>query len=155
MRTEQSLATAIDAKACASTYAVFSVMFGLLVMLGIAVAIKSPGTWQVAAIPGGMLVAFLLWARAFRLTIAGEVLSYRSLFGGTRSIRLADVETAETKLAPLKYPVTQLIVTPKAATGQPPIIINMKVFSKQDLHRVFDVLGPRLKVRRTSLFATR
>ena len=128
-------------------------MFGPLVMLGIAVAIESPATWQVAAISGGVLVAFWVWARAFRLSVAGEVLAYRSLFGGTRSIPLADVDMAETKLATNKYPFMQLVVTPKAETGQPPIIINMKVFSKHDLDRVFDLLGPGLKSHRTALIA--
>ncbi len=146
---------AIDARASAHLYTVFGVIIGMPLLGGLVVFIRSPSNWQGLALMAGASVIFLTWAGRFRLMVRKDVLHYRTLFGGTRSIELADIDKAETKVrAPgASGPMVGLILTPRPLAQVKPIVINMKVFSKQDLNRLFEVLGPRLVGhRRTTVF---
>lgn len=144
----------LDARACASTYVMICGVFGFLFAMGIVAGLGPRGDGRITIATAATFILSILWVWAFRLVIADEVISYRSLFGGTRSISLADIEKAATELnlrSGLRPPM-QLIVYP--ANGERPIRINMKVFSRDDLGQVFDFLGPKLKSsRRISLFS--
>jgi hypothetical protein len=82
---------------------------------------------------------------------SGTRVSYRSLLTGTKTLRLDEIEKAEIKIATTvkSGPVYRLILRPESFTEKKSIVINMKVFSKADLKRVFDFLGSKLKTERT------
>ena len=68
-----------------------------------------------------------------------------------------EISKAEIKIATTENfgPVYRLILWPESFAEKKSIVINMKVFSKTDLNRVFDFLGPKLQTeRRFSLTST-
>jgi hypothetical protein len=71
---------------------------------------------------------------------------YRTLFGGTHELPLADVQSAEFEMGRLKYtdrfrPPFRLVLKPKPHAGHRPITINLKVFRPDELRRLFDLLN--------------
>jgi hypothetical protein len=66
------------------------------------------------------------------------------------TLRLNEIEKAEIKIATTEKfgPFYRLILWPESFTQKKSIVINMKIFSKADLNRVFDFLGPKLKTER-------
>ncbi|MDQ3280171.1 MAG: hypothetical protein M3Q69_02020 [Acidobacteriota bacterium] len=77
---------------------------------------------------------FLMWVRAFRLTYSDTGLQYRTLFGGTRKILIADVSFAEIELGVHGYsdrflPTARLVIHHRDASEKP-LVVNLKVFSR-------------------------
>lgn len=143
---------ALSVRACLSTYAVLAGIFGLLLVFCLALALAKParGAWQSVAIVAAVFTYVIVWIAAFRLKVADGILSYRSLFGGVRSLGLDEIQLAEIKIDfERKFgPPLGLLITPRSGCQKPKILVNMKVFGKEDLHKLFDILGPALKGNR-------
>lgn len=136
----------LTARASLSTYLVFSSILAPLFVLVAIATIKSPQSWSVVVIVGLVAAGCGVWIRSFRLVVSDETLVYRSLFGGTRSIQLSEIGKAETKLASSDAlgPFMQLRIIPKHGLRRRPIVVNMKVFSRNDLRALFEILGPKM-----------
>lgn len=92
-----------------------------------------------------MLVLVVLWLRSIRLRVANGELCYRTLFW-TRRINLSDIEKAETRLfGTSKGKYRALVIYPRAEKAQKPMRVNIKVFSREDLGRLFDLLSPKFQ----------
>jgi len=137
------------AYAAKSTFVVFGSVFGAALLMAIDSTIKAPRSWPALLIIASMFVGFMAWVSAFRLSLREGVVKYRSLFGGVRTILLSDIERAEYRYAPEAAfgPFAQLVLTPSPNAGRP-VVINMKVFSRADLERLFEILGPKLITKR-------
>lgn len=136
----------LDARADRSGYLALGGIFFALMLFGLYVAIRTPAhDWNFVYVPAGMLVLVVLWLRSIRLRVADGELCYRTLFG-TRRINLADIEKAETRLIRTgKGAHRDLIIYPRAEKMQKPMRVNIKVFSREDLGRLFDLLGPKFQ----------
>jgi hypothetical protein len=97
----------------------------------------------------GAVVAFLslVWIRSFRLELTPTELRYRSLFGGSRKVALADIERAEIEIGARTprdrfRPQCRLVVVGR---GEPrPIVVNLKVFPFEPLKDVCAAVGATL-----------
>jgi hypothetical protein len=112
-------------------------------------------SWSAAALFFAPVVLGVAWLWSFQLAIVDDVLTYRTLFGGTRSIALPDIQVAKTAFTIARRgPFARLALQPKDKTHDP-LVINMKVFCSKDLQTLFDLLGPILQSRRTGLLRSR
>ena len=138
--------TELDARADRSGYLVLGGIFFALTLFGLYVAIRTPAhDWNFVYVPAGMLALVVLWLRSIRLRVADGELCYRTLFW-TRRINLSDIEKAETRLLRTgKGPYRVLLIYPRAEKLQKPMRVNIKVFSREDLGRLFDLLGPKFQ----------
>ena len=124
-------------KACASTYVVFGVMLGVPLLVSLAVALLNGSSWSALAAVLFALALTFVWIASFKLVIANEVISYRTLFTGTRSVALAEIERCyletgyERGQDPMKPPI-RLVIRPRQSTGKKPISVNLKVLSRSD-----------------------
>ena len=102
------------------------------------------------------LAVSLFWVELFRISIDGGTISYRSLLGGTRKLTLNEIEKAEISfdVSGRVSPVYKLILWPQPLAQKTPAVINMKVFGKADLNRLFDFLGPKLTSERRFTLTT-
>jgi hypothetical protein len=93
--------------------------------------------------PALILLAFL-WISRFEILVSDSQLSYRTLFGGTRSLQLSQIESARTEIAlgRLLGPLYRLIITPEDGTTV--VVINMKIFSRNDLQKLFAILHSKV-----------
>lgn len=130
-------------RACLSAYVVLGLIFGFLtLMTGIA-----------AHAQNNMLLPFLVcavawffsivWLVSFRVGVSTNSLSYRSLFGGNRVLRLADIRSIIRESGVRQYgdrfrPFVRLVVT-TVSDGQR-IDINLKVFSTRDIQMLIQGL---------------
>jgi hypothetical protein len=142
-------------RACSSTYAILGGIPLVLDCIWLDFALQGEmSAWWAVAILSITLVFAILWVSRFLISISGETLSYRSLFAGTRSLRFTEIQSAEIN-ADIEFetherfaPLFKLILWPEPFSGKKPLIINMKVFGRQDLTRVLDLLGPKLRTGR-------
>jgi len=136
----------VDARASLRSYLTLGSIFLLLALFGLFVAIKAPiHDWNFVYIPTAIGLGVVLWLRTIRLTIADGELSYHTLFG-IRSIRLTDIEKAETQLiGTSKGQYRALMVYPYPEKMQKPMRVNIGAFSREDLGRVFHLLSPKFK----------
>lgn len=135
------------ARACASTYAILGGIWTFMLVLVIYSARRdSKDAWQMISVLGCILLFILLWVGSFRISILGDTISYNSLWGGTRSLHLSEIEKAQIKIdAAEKFGAFYRLILWPESSALSPIVINMKVFGKPDLNRVFDFLGPKLE----------
>src|ERR1700739_1498373 len=83
-------------RACSSTYAILGGIPLVLDCIWRDFAWRGEkSAWWAVAILSITLVFSILWVMRFGMSISGETLSYRSLFGGTRSLRLTEIKSAE------------------------------------------------------------
>src|SRR5437879_10055589 len=88
----------LDARACKSSYVVLGVIFGFLFVMGIWQATVPGGDWRLTLLTGTAFFLTMLWVGTIRIQYSEGRLSYRTLFTGTRSVLLGDIESVETKL---------------------------------------------------------
>jgi hypothetical protein len=138
----------LRARATISTYIVFALLCLPFTLPVIKVAnqtlayhrIEVPSDLFVMLVFPALIVLAFLWVSRFQILVSDSQLSYRTLFGGTRSLQLSQIVSARTEISPgrLLGPFYRLIITPK--DGTPLIVINMKIFSRNDLQELFAIL---------------
>lgn len=150
MKTETSVAPErLDARACASSYIVLGVIFGSIFGFGVWQTTVPGGDWRVAVVTGAAFFLIMLWVGTIRIQYSNGQLSYYTLFAGTQSIPLSDIESAETKvMSSSKGSSMVLLIHLRGEKSQKPIVIKIKLFSNEDVGRLFDLLGPKFKSSR-------
>jgi hypothetical protein len=139
----------LDARACTSSYVVLGVIFGFIFSLGIWQATVPGGDWRFTLVTGAAFLLTMLWVGTIRIQYSNGQLSYHTLFTGTRSIPLAEIESAETKvISSSKGSSMVLLIHLRGEKAQKAIAIKIKLFSKEDVGRLFDLLGPKFKSSR-------
>ena len=136
-------------RASVSTYVVFGLMWGAL-LAGLILIPRNPGYWGVVALS---LLGFTLsfaWIASLKLVIANEFMSYRTLFTGTRSFALSEIECSDLAIGyesvseHFKPPI-RLVIRPHQSTGKKPINVNLKVLNKSDIARLMKILGSQVE----------
>ena len=135
-------------RASASTYVVFGLIWGVLLVPSLALLTQNAGYLSVVALSLLGLTLSFVWIASLKLVVANGFISYRTLFTGTRSFALSEIERSdlavgyETFWDRFKPPIS-LVIQPQQSTGKKPISLNLKVFSKPDVLWVMKVLGPQ------------
>lgn len=139
----------LDARACASSYAILGSIFGFIFILAIWQATAPGGDWRITLLAGAAFILTMLWVATIRIQYSDGALSYYTLFSGKRTVPLSEVESAETKvISSGKGSTRVLLVHLRGEKAQRPMAIKIKLFSKEDVGRLFDILGPKLKSSR-------
>jgi len=95
---------------------------------------------------GTAFTVTMLWVATIRIQYSDGILSYYTLFSGTRIIPLSEIESAETKvISNGKGSTIVLLIHLRGESVQKPVVVKIKPFSKEDVGRLFDVLGPKFK----------
>jgi hypothetical protein len=104
--------------------------------------------WPFALLACAVLSGVLSYLGYFRITVRDGTLSYRTLWRGTRTIRLADIKEArvDVKLlaTPPRRPPYALFLEPLPGTGKEPLVINIKFLSREDLRKLMEILGDKV-----------
>ena len=80
-------------RACRSTYVLMMGLAGLPVWMGPFI-FRAPGAPPFIALGVVMLGVAFLWVHAFEVLLTSDSISYRTLWRGTRTFRLSDIERA-------------------------------------------------------------
>lgn len=100
--------------------------------------------WSPAIIVGCCALFFVLWWRAFLLTLEDGVLSYRTLFGGTKKIKVSEISRLQRNfdLGGGNRPTVRMEVY-GAHEGKPfEVDINIKVFPLEPVKALFASIDP-------------
>jgi hypothetical protein len=104
--------------------------------------------WPIALLVYAIFVGVLLYLSSLRITVRDGLLSYRSLFRGTHSIKLSDIRQARVDVRLLTIPSGRppyaLFIEPLPTADVKPFVINMKLFSRENLRTLFDLLGDKV-----------
>ncbi|HEY0159836.1 MAG TPA: hypothetical protein VGF28_21300 [Thermoanaerobaculia bacterium] len=97
----------------------------------------------------GTVVFLVSWMSAYELTYSRDGIRYRSLFGGRRSLAIADVDHARIDIGVFTYtdrfkPTTRLVVEGRDG---PALVINLKVFRKDCVEGLIAVLDDAAVLR--------
>jgi len=95
---------------------------------------------------GAAFLLTMLWVATIRIQYSDGNLSYHTLFTGTRSIPLSEIESAETKVVSSSRGSSMVLLIHRLGEeSQKPMVIKIKLFSKDDVGRLLDLLGPKFK----------
>lgn len=137
-------------RAARATYVVAGVLAAVLLLLAVMAVAARPSdrsSWEAASFIAALVALVLAWIRAFRIEFHDGVMRYRSLFGGSRPIRLTDIQSAEVevgvKRARISFrPTFRLVVRTRPGTGERrELVINLKVFSLPDVEALMRLCG--------------
>lgn len=136
----------LDARACASSYAILGSIFGLIFISSIIMATIPGGDWKLPLLTGVVFALTMLWVATIRIQYSDGLLSYYTLFSGKRTVPLSEIDSAETKVISTgKGGSTIVLLVRLQGEVQKPLAIKIKLFSKEDVGRLFDLLGPKFK----------
>ena len=132
--------------AATSTFVIFACMGLWIPCLAVVTALRTGKAWDMAAWGLAATAFLVLWVSAFKIEISSGVLSYRTLFGGSRSLPISAIDSAEWAMRPDAPfgPLVQLRLN-SGNSGARPLVINAKVFARADLDRLIKILGPKVK----------
>ena len=90
------------------------------------------------------------WLIFYRIELSNESISYRTIWklGRTTSLTFSEINKAEIKIGVFKYtdrfkPTVRLELKPKPGVKKLPIIINLKVFSENDMKKLLNILDSK------------
>lgn len=119
-------------------------IFGVLVIVAVWSYLKNPAGRD------GLIIATVFWFlvqayfASFRIVLTPEALTYRQLYFQSRTLEWSEIECAEMCVRILEgsmnRPPIALILTPRPESGKEPIEINAKVFTRQAIKRVEDLV---------------
>lgn len=121
-----------------------------LVMALYAFLFVDPTTWPLALFFFLLFLAGAAGIARFKIVIEGESLTYRSLLAGPHSLNLSEIFQAVVDVRFFKknqfskHPPFALIVEPKSGIYKKPILINMKMFGRDDLKALLEFLGDKV-----------
>jgi hypothetical protein len=137
---------ALRSGAARSTFVIFACMSLWIPPLFVFAALRTGNGWREAAWGLAAPAFLVLWVSAFKVDMSRGVLSYRTLFRGSRSLPISAIESAEWAMrsdAPFG-PLVQLRLNSENS-GARPLVINAKVFARADLDRLIEILRPKVK----------
>ena len=136
----------VDARAGLRSYLILGSLLLVPTLLGLTVAVRTGShDWNLFYVAGGLETFVLLWLRSLRLRIADGELSSRRLLW-TRKFNLSDIQRAETQLVGTsKGSYRALFIYPYPGKEQKPMRVPIGAFAKEDLKRVFDLLGDKFQ----------
>jgi hypothetical protein len=152
MQVGRDVAQPLSLRACASTYLVFCLIWAVPLFLSLAATFKNPTAWigDVICLIG--LAISFIWIAFYKLELTGDVILYRTLFGGSVSLALSEIERVGITAGYNNYsdrfkaPV-RLVLKSKRTSGRPSIEVNVKVFCKPDLLALLEVLNSKISTR--------
>jgi len=127
----------------------------ILLMGGLWVALKKPASdiWPVVGLLICSILLTIFVISRFRIILSSDSISYRSCFGGTKSITLSEIKKAKIQIGGISDNLEgfyRLVIIPHPNSEKKSIVINMGIFGVRDMAKVFDFLGTKLVGRRGS-----
>ena len=94
--------------------------------------------------------AMFTWAGAYEFRLRKDSIDYFSFIGGYRSLSLDEINYARVRRGEFTYtdrfrPPYRLEIIAANASDLPSIIVNLRVFKKVDVDRLFNWLGEKLR----------
>ncbi|MBI2841428.1 MAG: hypothetical protein HYX75_24185 [Acidobacteria bacterium] len=128
--------------ACGSAYLVGLVVTGVPLCGGLYGVFRGmPGSWNMMILGILGYGVWCGWLGYFRLTIGKDTITYRALFRGTTSIALSQIWQVKYHCRPTPFkPTIRLEIEAQPGMGCKPILINLKVFSREARARLSELL---------------
>lgn len=141
-------------RACPSAYIVFIVITGFPLLLSIIAMYKKydPSLWALILVLIFIMLLSIIWLRVYKVILSDDSITYYSLFGGCKTIKILDIENIRVIFGGYKYPhifrpMFSLIIWP-ISLSKKPIFINVKVFDKQGISELVRII--ELKINKDS-----
>jgi hypothetical protein len=127
----------LDARACVSSYVILGSIFGFIFVLAMWQATVPGGDWRLTLLAGAAFILIMLWVATIRIQYSNGELSYFTLFTGTRTVSISEIDSAETKvLSWTRGSTIVLLLHLRGEKAQKPLLIKIKLFSKADIGRL-------------------
>jgi len=136
------------------SFIVFFLIFLSPLILYLFIAItKDVSAWKVVLLIAGIVLAFYFWIFLHIIDIYPNRISYYSLIGGRRTLYFNEVEWWSIRVGVFKYmdrfkPTVRFEIEPYVDTGKKPIIIAIKLFRKEDIDTVLNLLPADKEARK-------
>lgn len=137
-------------KSSPSAYFVFIAIWGIPTVIWLLTYfINGRVDWQPIAICLIGLFGSIMWLVSFELILTTDQLIYRSLFGGTVTLLLKEIKKVEILTGCFTFsdrlkPTTRLVIEPQTSSNKKPIIINVKIFSQNNISHFYSELDKAL-----------
>ncbi len=124
-------------------YVIFGVIMGGPAFICIVITfIVDPSMWKIALMYSLGALFVMVWISSNRIIITEDQVTYKSLFGGRVSLSLSQIKSAKILVGVFKYldrlkPTVRLEVK----TGDKEVNIPLKLYDREELVPLFDLLG--------------
>jgi hypothetical protein len=141
MRASQTLKIRSSKKSLALLEGILAIPF----FISIFATKNQPSMWIPVVILVIFAVVVFVWMISFRIEVAFGMLKYHSLLGGTKEVRLNEIEVARIEVGYSKYmdrfrPPVRLCVRPQRGLGAKAFDINLRVFDRSDIDQLLSVI---------------
>ena len=144
----------LSIRAAGSAYVVSGVIVGLpLFGYLLLPVLGKPLLWEPICILLCAAMLALVWLRSFKVTLHDGKVAYKTLFSTTSYLEYSEIATAKIESSVStgegRYGATvRLVVQPVPSSGKKPLIINAKVFSREDIRHLLSKLNPEISDKR-------
>lgn len=137
-------------RASVSAYIVFCFLVFLPFLMSLWSLYREMSSWPLAVLCLLCIAFIFLWLASYKLELSDDRISYRTLFRGTMSLLLYEIDKVEVKLGITTYsdrfrPTIRMIFKPKSNIEKPEIVVNLKIFSKGDLALLQDFINTKIE----------
>ena len=130
-------------RASRSSVATMASLFAVPLIIWLLAASKQASMWVPVLFCFSGLVILLFWITAFNIEVDHSVLKYSTLFGGTNSIKLGDIQSAHFEVGYACYrdrfkPPIRLVI--RSRDGKK-LTLNLKVFQAAEVEKLLSFLN--------------
>ena len=131
-------------RAARSTYIVVLLIWAAPTFLVTAALVRNsslPSVWAMAALTAAIGMILYFWIYLFRIEVDAYKLSYTTLFGGRRTLRLSDLGSVRFMVGYRRYcdrflPPVRLEICLRKGVDGPCMVINAKIFDHKALNEL-------------------
>lgn len=134
-------------RACLSSYVTFGIIAGAPLLAYLLLPLfGKPMLWQPIAILSVAFLIIFIWLRSFKIMLYDDQITYKTLFSTASSLNYSDVVQAKVESGignglNRNGPTVRLVVHPLLSSRESPLIINAKVFSREDIKKILTILN--------------
>jgi hypothetical protein len=121
-----------------ATYLMPSVLFGVLMALGLWASLLSPSAWPIVGIIGALLVVSLIAVNALRVSVTAEGIESKT-FLGTKRMAFAAMRRVSLTIGGANGPAPCLAID--GPLGTRPFVLNIKPYGKNDLAALMQAIA--------------
>ncbi len=138
----------LELRASRSAYVLAGIIFGSLTLLTGLAAINDKSVRGLFILCFGCWVFSYAWLFRFRFRVSDDSFTYRSLFGGTKTCRLTEIDRIKKEMGLREYsdrfkPHWRLVIKTNPEIGRSPIYVNLRVFGRAGVRQIVECLHAR------------
>jgi hypothetical protein len=106
--------------------------------------------WAAVLLCVAAIIGAWLWLSRFELELTADGIRSKSFLRRSRTLRFSEIGNVSVEGVPRTFrdklrPAARLVIQPKSSSGEPSLVINMKVFKRRDFQKFLSAVEARAR----------